>query len=188
MSEYYSTWVEISKSALLHNLNQFIKYASKRAKICPILKSNAYGHGMGTCAKLLQNKPIWGFGVVNLTEALILRDSGIKKPILVLSYADEDLILGIKNKIDFSVYSLKFARELNEKGKKLGVKVIIHLKVDVGTNRLGIKPKNIIALVEKINKLKNIKLKGLFAHLADSENKNWSFTNKQIKSFNNIIQ
>jgi alanine racemase len=127
-------WVEIKKSALLHNLDQFIRLAGKTVKLCPIIKSNAYGHDMGQTAKTLQNRPIWGFGTVNLTEALLLREQGIRKPILVLSYVNGDLKTGVKQNISFSVYSLAFAEKLNRWGGNLNKKVKIHIKVDAGTS------------------------------------------------------
>ena len=183
----FATWVEIEKSALFHNLNQFIRLAGHQAKICPIIKSNAYGHDMVQTAKTLQNQPIWGFGVVNLAEALILRQQGIRKPILVLSYVNADLAAGIKNNIVFSVYSLTFAKQLNQIAGRLRKKVLIHVKVDVGTSRLGILPEQVIDFLNELKSLSHVKIDGLFSHLADSENQDWKFTYKQLRDFENII-
>lgn len=183
-----STWVEIDKSALFHNLKQFIRLAGEKAKICPIIKSNAYGHDMTQAAKTLQNQPIWGFGVVNLEEALLLRQQGVKKPILVLSYANADLAAAIKADIAFSVYSLSFAQKLNQLASRLRKKVSIHVKVDVGTSRLGILPNHLFYFLDELKKLNHIKIKGLFSHLADSENQDWKFTYQQLHDFEKIIE
>ncbi|MFA5070152.1 MAG: alanine racemase [Patescibacteria group bacterium] len=186
-NKYLSTWVEISKSALLHNLDQFIRLAGKMAKICPIVKSNAYGHDMCQTAKTLQKRPIWGFGVVNLEEGLLLRKNGIRKPILVLGYVNGDLKEGIQKNLAFSVYSLDLARQLNILALKQNKKVNIHLKVDVGTSRLGILPADLKNDIKEIKKLSNLRIEGIFSHLADSENKDWSFTRKQLRLFDKII-
>lgn len=183
-----ATWVEISKSALLNNLDQFTKLAGKAVKICPIIKSSAYGHDMGQAAKTLQNRPIWGFGVVNLVEALLLRRQGVRKPILVLSYVNADLKTGIKQNISFSVYSLTFAEKLNRLGKKLSKRVNIHLKIDVGTSRLGLLPQEMPVFLSKIKSFKNLKIEGMFAHFADSESLDWNFTLKQLVLFNKVIR
>lgn len=187
MKNYPAHWVEIDKLALLHNLRQFAAYADKKTLICPVLKANAYGHGLIGTAKILKNEPIWGFSVVNLSEALTLRQAGLKNKILVLSYIDDNLGLGIKNKIRFPLYSYQFASALDKEAKSLGQKAFVHLKADVGTNRLGLKAEEIISLAVRIKNLKNIKIEGLFSHLADSENENWAFTEKQLDLFSEVI-
>ncbi|MDZ7798376.1 MAG: alanine racemase [Patescibacteria group bacterium] len=187
-SQNWPTWVEISRSALKHNLKQYNNIKAKNSQIAPVLKSNAYGHGLIECANLLKNEPIWGFCTVNLSESLILRHFGFSGRLLVLSFVDEDLSLGIKKDITFSVYSQKFARKLNSLARKLNKKVKIHLKVETGTGRLGLWPEDFYNIVKKISKMKNLSIEGVFTHLADSENANWNFTNKQIKRFNQILE
>jgi len=180
--------VEISKSALKHNLKQYNKIKAKDSQIAPVLKSNAYGHGLIECANLLKNEPIWGFCTVNLSESLILRNFGFKGRLLVLSFIDEDLSLGIKKEVAFSVYSYKFAQKLSRLAAKLNKKVKIHLKVETGTGRLGLLPENLYQATKKIIELENLEIEGIFTHLADSENADWQFTNKQIKEVSKIHQ
>ena len=81
----YNSWIEVSKSAILHNLGQFKKIVGKNVEIMPIIKSNAYGHGMVEIAKIVAPKIKW-LGVVSLGEALELRRQKIKNRIFVLSY------------------------------------------------------------------------------------------------------
>lgn len=87
----YNSWLEISQSAILCNLAQFQKIVGPKVEIMPIIKSNAYGHGMVGVAKILSPKVKW-LGVVSLGEALTLRKAGIKNRILVLSYIDSTVI------------------------------------------------------------------------------------------------
>jgi len=187
-SNNLQTWVEISKSAIRHNLRQFLKITQKRAKIAPVLKANAYGHGLVECAYLLKNTPIWGICLVNLSEALILRNFGYLGRILVLSFADEDLYLALNKDITFSIYRLNFAKKLNNLAAKRKKRVKVHIKLDVGTNRLGIRVEEVVSFVKKLKSLKNLEIEGLFSHFADSESQDWRFTRFQIKKFNQAIK
>jgi len=80
------TWLEISKSSLVHNLKQFRKIIGRKIKLMAVVKSNAYGHGMIECAKIFEKNGADYLGVINLDEALLLRKNGLKKPIFILSY------------------------------------------------------------------------------------------------------
>ena len=79
------TWVEIDRAALLANLAAFRRRVGPRVKLCPVIKANAYGHGLREVARLCA--PHSGFFAVgSLEEALALRDAGIRKPVLILGY------------------------------------------------------------------------------------------------------
>lgn len=84
----YQSWVEISTTAILSNLKNYQRLVGNKVEVMPIVKSNAYGHGMIEVAKLVAPKVKW-LGVVNLAEGLALRKAGIEKKIFVLSYIDE---------------------------------------------------------------------------------------------------
>ena len=80
----YKTWVEIKKSALEENIKTFRNLIPKNTKLWSVVKSNAYGHGLTDFAKLADNGGVDGFCVDSVVEGVKLRESGIKKPILVL--------------------------------------------------------------------------------------------------------
>ncbi|MDD2647084.1 MAG: alanine racemase [Patescibacteria group bacterium] len=181
------TSVEIKKSAIKHNLGQIKKIIGPKVRLMVIVKSNAYGHGLIEMAKLMIKSGVNWLGVINDQEALILRQANIKQPIFILSFWDKDELPKIINKIyncDFPVYTLKQAKFLSRLGKKINV----HLKIDTGTSRIGIKPEEAIDFIKKIKKLPNLNLRGIFTHYAASENKNQSFTNAQTKKFTEVIK
>lgn len=192
MINYSNSWLIIDKKSLIHNLKSFKKLIGDKVDLMPVVKSNAYGNGLDLISKVLdKQREVAKITTVSLDEALYLRSIGIKKPILVLSYYRitriKDSGLRIKN-VEFVVYDLKQAIELNNLAGKLRTKIKIHLKIDTGTSRLGILSDQVLNFAIKLNKLTNLKTYGLFTHFASAEEVDQSFTLKQIDIFNKVIK
>ena len=182
----YNSWVEISKSAILHNLAQYKRIVGKSVEVMPIVKSNAYGHGIIEVAKLVAPKVKW-LGVVSLGEALELRKNNIRKRIFVLSYAPSRYLKeGIKQQIDLPVYDLNYARLISQTAKKLNKIAKIHLKIDTGTSRVGVLPKDAVMFIQKVSELPNLKIEGIWSHFAASE-ENRNYTKFQLDNFNQVL-
>ena len=148
--------------------------------VMPVIKSSAYGHGMQEVAKMLAGEEMWGFGVANLDEALALRVAGIKNRILVLSYYSLNALPNSRSMRDTAlvVHDAEHARNLQKKARALQTVVSVHLKVDTGTSRIGILPKNTHTVVRLIRSLPNLRLDGFFSHFSDAE----SFESKDLLS------
>jgi len=183
------TWVEIKKLNIQNNLKQFRKIVGPK-QIMAIIKANAYGHGMLEIAKLCLSAGADWLGVVNLEEALSLRQLKIKAPIFILSYYpfSSNIKEAISQDIDFPIYTLSQATFLAQEGKKVNKIVNIHLKVDTGASRIGIQPEDVSGFIKKISKFKNLNLRGIFTHYADSESKDQFYTNQQTKKFQKIVK
>ncbi len=152
----------------------------------PIIKSNAYGHGMIEVAKIISPSANY-IGVVSLGEALELRRNKIKNKIFVLSYIQNELIsIGLKQGIEFPIYDLKSAVLISKNAEKLNIKAKIHIKIDTGTSRMGILEKEAISFIKRVRGLPNLKIVGLYSHFASSED-NPKFTEKQLAVFNKIL-
>lgn len=182
------TWLEISSSAIRHNIKQFHKVVAKKTELMAVVKSNAYGHGMIEVAKIAVQAGVKWLGTVNLDEALALRRANIRSRILVFSYWHPNkLVEALKRNITLTIYSYSAAKQISLIAKKLHKKVKIHFKVDTGTSRLGARTNDAIELVKKVSALPNIQIEGIFSHLADSENPDQKFTNQQIDSFEKLL-
>jgi alanine racemase len=183
------TWVEVNKKAIEYNIKQFRKLVGKNILLMPIIKSNAYGHGFFEIAKICdKSKEVNRIGVVSDDEALELKT---KKPIMILSFyeLDEKKLLKLaKNNVIFPLYDPKQVKILNRVGERLNKKIKVHLKIDIGTSRIGILPKNIIDFVNKVNKLKFINIEGIFGHFAATEKNRGEYTKKQLDLFNEITK
>lgn len=185
----FNTWIEISSKAIKHNLDQLKKIIKPSTQIMPIIKANAYGHGFIEIAKILVKLKVKWVGVASLEEALELRENNIKTRILVLSFYNQKLLnQAVQKNITLTIYSYEVAEKINSISKKLKKVTPIHFKIDTGTSRLGLLANDSVESILRITKLSNIKIEGLFSHLADAENPNQKFTKKQTSIFNKVVK
>ena len=177
------TRVEINKKNILHNLRSFRKLIGEDRVLMPVVKSNAYGHGMVQVARLIDESGLADkICTVNDTEALELMKNGVKSPVFILSYWEKNKKL-INNKIEYPVYDLGQAKFLSGLGKKIKT----HLKVDTGTSRLGVLSKDFVDFAKKVAPLPFLEIEGVFTHYANSEEDN-QFTREQTEKLANVSQ
>ena len=186
-SKIISSWVEVSQSALEHNIALY-KSVIGPVKLAIVIKSNAYGCDLGLVGKLLDaNQLVDYLCVSSLTEAVFLRELGLKKSILVLSVLDCDLQQAVINPIDLTVFDLKTVLELNRLGELHQKKVKIHVKIDTGMSRLGLFHDQVLSFIKAILKLKFIEIIGIFTHYAASDRSDLTSLEKQAGIFNQVI-
>jgi alanine racemase len=183
-----TTWLEIDKSALRHNLAQLIGLTLPSATIMAVVKANAYGHGLIPVAKLLREQVSY-FGVASLDEALTLRNQEIDTPILLFGVLfGEAIEAAIEAHISLAVSSTEQAREISEHAQKLKKPAAIHIKVDTGMGRLGIPKASAVQAIIEIVSLPMLHLEGLFTHFPQGEVENDPFTKEQVHSFLDVIE
>jgi len=181
------TWVEISKSALLHNVQVFRKNIGKNVKLCAVVKANAYGHGLKEIIPLLKNK-IDVFAVDNIEEAVIIRQMDNSIPVLVLGYITlSNLSIPIENNISFVVYNIETLKKIAS--LKLEKPAKIHLKIETGLNRQGIRKGEILKFLQFIKTHKNsFILEGVSTHFANIEDTlSPEFAKKQLNEFKKAL-
>lgn len=176
------TFIEINSRNLHHNLRQF-KNIAPQSELWPVLKSNAYGHGLVEILSLLQdNSDITGFACVNLEEALHLASLSQKK-IMVLSYFDfeeEQLKQAVAKKIILPLYSQQSFRYLQDFASRQNLLIEVMIKIDSGTNRLGFKAEE-NDLVAEIMSDKHFQVHSIYTHFAESEIDNLDFSQQQLE-------
>ena len=182
----HPTSIVINSDIFKSNLQAIRAKIGTKIKICLPVKANAYGHGIEGISKL--SEPFVDYlAVACLNEGVLLRKTGIKKPILVLGAIDEEQIPGlIKNEFEITISSLFKAKLVSDFCCKVGKVCKVHIKVDTGMNRIGIKAKNAPALIDFILSEKSFELVGVYSHLAESEEANKNFTFSQIEEFKRI--
>lgn len=182
------TWVEINKKALEHNLH-VLKNAIGEGILAPVIKGNAYGHGLLEVGRVCQESNAVDYVcVAALSDALLLRKHAFSKPILVLVYLDDDPKLAIEHDIDLLIYDLETAKELNEIAKQLNKQVVIHAKMDTGLSRFGFNPEKATTLVKQMLALPFITIRGIATHFAQSEIPDQEFTLNQIAIFKKAVE
>lgn len=180
-----ASWIELSSHNFSHNIT-LIKRAIGEQQLAMVLKSNAYGHGILPMAKLAQkNDLIDLLCLSNLSEAYLIRQHAITKPLLVLAYLDAPFSLITEYDIQCTVYDYETAEKLNKLGQSVKKDIAIHIKVDTGMSRLGIMPDQLIEFLQKIAQLPYLKIQGIFTHLSDSLDV--AFSKKQLELFDNAL-
>lgn len=178
-------WLEIDHQAILHNIRFFKSQLSASAKLFCVIKSNAYGHGILAVAKTLDQSAVVDGVVVNsIEEASSLRDHDFKKRILVAgAYRNQELIkiAQLKN-IELEVANDDHLQILDYLSKDIQP-LSIHIKVNTGLNRLGFTAEQLTASFKKLTEHPAIKIKGIFSHLANSEDPQSIQTISQLMKF-----
>ena len=186
MNNLDKTWIEISKSALIHNWEVFKNIVGKKTIIAPPVKGNSYGHGILECAKILEEIGAEYLSVDSLDEAKKLRENGIKANLLILGYVPSDSLEEVNRlKSECTVYNKEIIERMGQIGKPFN----IHLKIETGTHRQGIEISNLKSVIKLLKKYPNIQIKGVSTHFADIEDyMNRDFAELQIKRFKKAIK
>jgi alanine racemase len=164
------SWCEVSFRALKNNIHEFARIVGSLERVAPVVKANAYGHGVEVCARVFEEIGIRKMCVNDLSEAMKLRFLGLESKIFVLGYippCDADEV--IETSCIPVVYDLEVLGALDEASRKRGKTTEVIVKIETGTNRQGLSLEQAMAFVEKAKSLKNIQIVGLSTHFADIE-------------------
>ena len=173
--------ITISKKSLLANLEAYAK-AYPKLSFAPVLKSNAYGHGLLLVAGALDKTAVPFFCIDSLYEAQNLQQNGTKHKLLILGYTQSENILRARTKnISFAITDLNQLQKIVGQLKRPRT---FHLKLDTGMRRQGLLPEQWQDSLTLLKKNPMIILEGLYSHLADADNSNSDFTMAQIKLWN----
>lgn len=179
-------WAEISLKAILQNLQVIRRQIGPKPRILAVVKSNAYGLGAVQISKTLQKAGVEWFGVTCANEGAELRESGIRKRILILTgfWPGEEKRL-IQERLTPTISRVADLALLERAAKSARVKspVPFHLKINTGMNRLGIQPSEIEDFASALADCRYIRLEGTFTHFASSEDFNSPQTDEQEKLF-----
>ncbi len=186
MKTYSRVYARIDLDAIAYNMEQMKKNLHPNTQIIAVIKADGYGHGAVQIAEMLEHTEyVWGFAVATLDEAIVLRTEGVKKPILVLGCVFPDQYLEmLRHDIRMNVYTEEMAESISQMAVNEGFTAYMHIKLDTGMGRLGFDISEASAdAIQRISKLKNVKLEGIFTHFAKADETDKAFTTKQIEAF-----
>ncbi len=186
--EYYRTFARVDLDAISHNLTQIKGKLPDGVLSLAIVKADAYGHGAVGVARSIQDRVDY-FGIAELNEAVELRESGVDKPILVLSYTSPYLYETlIKYELTQTIFNYDDAVALSQTAVKLNKIARVHIAVDTGMSRIGFFCNSeSVETVKRINDLPNIFIEGVFSHYACADCEDRSTTDKQTAVFKEFI-
>ena len=178
----------IHKASLVNNLRT-LRRLSGSAKICAVIKADAYGHGAIAVSRILEKAGIDYLAVAILEEALELRSEGIAAPLLVLGTTDpENSDIIVSRNITQTVFTPELAAALSASAKRLGLPARIHVKIDTGMHRQGIDPGNAEAFARLLRGMDGLLVEGAYSHFAEADNPDKSFTVFQLGQFHRALE
>lgn len=182
------TQAVIDLDALAFNFHSTRNFIGSDVKYLAVVKANAYGHDAVECARRLESEGVDWFGVAIPEEGIELRHAGIERPILCLGSfwpGQEDMLVG--NRLTPALYDERAAVNLNKYGSDNDHLIDVHVKIDTGMGRVGVRYDDTDGFADFLKQLKNIRVTGLLTHFAAAENPNETdFTNLQIDRFNRV--
>jgi alanine racemase len=180
-------WVEIDGKAFEHNLQEMRKGSAPGTATCAVVKSNAYGHGVGLVAPLLTSAE-W-LGVNSLEEGLELRSLGVTRRILLLGHVPlAELEAALAADLALTVYNRETIEKLNTI-RSVPREARVHVKVDTGTSRQGVLPEDLPDFTRLVKGARNVVLEGLSTHFANIEDTlNHDYAKLQIQRFESALQ
>ena len=182
-------WVEVDLEAIRHNA-RVLKTLCAPAQLAPVIKSEAYGHGMLEVAQaVLEDGELWGLCLVYPEEGIRLRQAGVDCRLLVLGPLLEfEMESAIEHRLEVAVYSFEQAEQLSAACRRLGQTIGVHLKVDTGLSRLSHTPEEAHNLVRRLMALEGLELVGIYSHLADAEGLDQTYTLHQYQRFQTLLE
>lgn len=190
------THIEINAEHLIHNLKEFRKLTGN-TDLMFVVKGNAYGHGLKEVISITKNLDFIGYYAVDsLEEAITVRFSDAGKKILIIGWADEEQLTAMINRgFEMVVPSMEYLNQVESIAKAAGKRAKVHLKVETGTARMGMRP----SVVEEILKKTGIKdgllsndhidFTGIYSHFANIEDTtDHSFAQSQLDIFNKLLE
>lgn len=182
------THVTVDLSAIAHNYWAIKKLVGDR-KVMFVLKANAYGHGLVRIAQHLEGLGSDYFGVAYLEEGMMLREAGIKTPILVLGgIIGNQIPLFLNYDLTMTASSVFKLKQIEQTAEEMNVRAKAHLKIDTGMERIGTHYYSAQSLLHAGNKCRHTVIEGIFSHLAMADEEDESFTRLQTQRFDKVLE
>jgi len=186
------TWCDIDLKSLAYNYEQLQKLAGKNMShslgVMPVIKADAYGHGMLRVAECLSAAGCKYWGVSNATEGMALRAAEFKQKILLF---ESTLVSEAKDIVEYkltpTVCSLEMAHALDHSAHQAGIQIPVHIKIDTGMGRLGVNEEQALGFVQAFQQeCPNLVLEGIYTHfpVADTDR---DFTLGQMRRFRDMV-
>jgi alanine racemase len=182
-------WAEIDLAALEHNYACVAGRIPSGTGVLAVLKADAYGHGAVICARKLVDLGVAMIGVGDSREALELRAAGVEAPLLVLgAIVEGEMRAVVENDIATCIHSGQRAQLLSKVASALGRRARVHLKVDTGMGRLGVRPEIARELAASIARDPALELEGVCTHYGSAASPVPFHTAEQIGSFVRLLE
>ena len=183
------TWLEIDLDAIAKNTRAIKKLIGRNKELMAVVKGNAYGHDALETVPIFLKNGATRLAVARLEEGILLRKAGINVPILILgTILKEDVEKALMYNITLSVCDINVIKKINDLSLKMNKKSKIHLKIDTGMGRLGVKSEKAVDFIKKVLAFDCIKVEGIFTHFSVADEIDKKYTEDQFRKFSEIIK
>lgn len=184
-----TTWMEVSESALRHNLSLFRGLVPSHTRVMAVVKANAYGHGLELVARTCVAEGVEMLGVHGADEVLALRRVGIAAPILVMGYLTPAQVeAAVDPEVEVLVSTPEVLDALAARSVSLGQPLGVHLKVDTGTHRQGVGVGEAGAFAQA-TLARGLQVAGIATHFANIEDTtDHTFAYRQLARFCEAVE
>jgi alanine racemase len=179
----HPSWIEVDLKQFKKNI-ALIRNHIGSSLLCLPVKANAYGHGLNPIGKAAEEAGVDYIAVAHLQEGILLRQANVRIPILVLGAIHGDQIVDLINfNLEFTISSTFKADQVAEACRKYRHTCRVHLEVDTGMQRTGVRVSTAPSLFHHVQHLKCFEIKGIYSHLATADTPEDPFALKQIEAF-----
>lgn len=188
---------EIDLSAIVHNCRLLRTLAGEGVGICAVVKSNAYGHGVGTILPALREAEVDMLSVATISEAAELRQLGWDKPILLLG-SELSIYKGkaksdaagwmVENDVRITAMYTEDIDALEQAAEKCGKPAGVHLMLDTGMSRIGHPETELMKLADDIASREMVNIEGLYTHMAAADQEDKTFSSEQLARFRKFVK
>lgn len=184
------TVATIDLDALAFNFHSSKKFIGEDIQYLAVVKANAYGHGAVDCARRLEFEGVDWFGVALVEEGIELRNAGIIKPILVLGglwSGQENAV--IDHGLTPAISTFNQLELLDRAAAKLDLEVKVHLKIDTGMMRIGVRWNEFGQFIDRLSMCKHLHIEGVMTHFAAADDlAETAFTEQQMRRFDECVE
>lgn len=186
-NNFYNLYMKIDTDTVVDNYRKVQNWIGADTGIIPVVKGNCYGFGLVPMAKIFEER--CGAKLIAdsaMHEAVELRQNGVKCDILIVGGIPQHLLFGaVEYDLQIPLFEEITARRINQLAKNAGKKIKVHIKIETGMNRLGVRPgEDLENLLNLVKSLENIEVAGVYTHFASSTSDYYdSFTLKQFELF-----
>ena len=184
-----ATRAVINLGAISHNIREIRKRIGSQRHLMAVVKADGYGHGAVEVSRVALRNGADYLGIALPEEAQELRDAGINAPIMVLGLIPPDEAYKVVNlRLAQAVASIELLEALNQEAGKASTSVNVHVKVDTGMGRIGVKPDEALPFIHKAKSFKNLNIEGVFTHFSSADRKDKTFSEQQLRVFDQVIR
>ena len=182
------THVEIDLDQLTANYRAVEAAVAPAARMLPVVKAGAYGHGLVEVARLFESCGPAGLAVAFLEEGAVLREAGIVCPILVMGGLDTSQIPDFLHfNLTMTVSSIQAVGPIEEAAGRLGTVARVHAKVDTGMGRMGVRPEGATKLLDALLRSRHAELEAVYSHFATADEPDPAQTLDQIATYRRVV-